>query len=115
MDGRRFVDAERVEQAGLRAPGELEREDVGAVEHAGALAREGAHERERERDRPGVATDVGARARLVEVEARGGQVAVGEDRALDVERREGDAAALEGGEQRLLPLEVLGRGRRVRL
>jgi hypothetical protein len=96
-----------VEQGGLRALGELEREDVGAVEHAGALALEGAHERERERDRPGVPADVGARARLVEVEARGGRIAIGEDGALDVEGREGDAAALEGGEQGLLPLRVL--------
>jgi hypothetical protein len=57
--------------------------------------------------RTGVAADVRAWARLIEVQGGQRRRDVAEGRRREVERRERDAATLQRGEQRLLPFGVL--------
>jgi hypothetical protein len=106
-DRARAVDAERAQERVLRALGELEREDVGAVDHLGAARAQVPEQREVERHGARIAAHVGARARLVEVEASSGLVEIAEVRALEIEDVEGDASLAQLGEERLLPLGVL--------
>ena len=67
-DRARVVDAERPQQRRLGALAQLEREDVGAVEHAGAEQLQRSHVGERQRHGPRVPAKIRAGARLVEVE-----------------------------------------------
>ena len=67
----RRVDAQRPQQCRLCALAQLEREDVGAVQHPRAQSLERPHVGQRQRDGARVAADVGARARLIEVQLRG--------------------------------------------
>ena len=113
-DRARAVDAERSQQRRLRALAELEREHIGAVQDAGALQLERAHQGKRERHRARAAAHICARARLVEVEPRARQFHVGEGRPRDVERHEGDAAPIERREEWLLPLGVFVQDDQVR-
>jgi len=60
----------------------------------------------RERNRPRIAAQIGARARLVEVQRRRGHLDVAEGGARDVKWLERNAPARQRREQRLLPFRV---------
>ena len=106
-DRARRIDAERPQQRRLDALAQLQREHVGAVEHAGAEELQRSHVRERQRDSPRVAAKIGAGAGLVEIEPGARRLVVVEGGAREVERRERDAASRQRLEQRLLPLGML--------
>src|SRR6185503_5210745 len=65
--------------------------------------RQRAHVGERQRNRASVSPNIGAGARLIEIEPRARPFQIAECRACDVEGLKRDAPALERREQRLLP------------
>jgi hypothetical protein len=100
-------DAEAAQQRGLRRLGELQRERAGPVQHPHSPDLERAHVGEGVGHGARIAAHVGRGTRLVEVKRRERRVGVGERGLLEVDRGVTHAAALEGLEQRLLPLRVL--------
>ena len=101
------IDAQGTQERGLRALAQLERENIGAVEDAGAEQLERAHVRQRQRHGARVAAQISARARLVEVERCAQGLDVAEGRLGQVERLERHAAPRERRKERLLPLGML--------
>ena len=96
-DRARAIDTKRAQQGRLCALAQLQREHVGAVEHARAEKLERPHVGERQRHRARVAANVGARAGLVEIEPGASRFDVAEGGARHIEWFERDAAALQRG------------------
>src|SRR5262245_52741776 len=103
-DGVRRVDTQRPQQRCLDTFAQLEREDVRAIQHASALPLQRSYVGKRQWHCPGMTANVCAGTGLVEIELCSGRLVIGERGPDDVESAVRNAATLERGKQRLLPL-----------
>jgi hypothetical protein len=101
-----MVDPEAQHEGRLRALAQLESEGARTVQNAGASHFERSQERQTEGDGAGIAPDVSAGARLVEVQPGARQIRGIESVAFEVVGGERCAAAFQGRKQGLLPFRM---------